>query len=86
MTGDCVVSGLFLPLWEEVLSHSLHCVASSSFSLLKKEPNGPQGVGSVWAQYPSRISERHIMIEENSGRSEKRSSVSSASSDEKQRG
>ena len=47
-----------------------------------------QGVGSVWNQHPSRITEStcldrlHIMIQENSRRSENGSCVSSSSSDE----
>ena len=46
--------------------------------------DGPQGVGSVWAPAlkACALIVLHMMIEENSGRSENGSSVSSSSSDE----
>ena len=109
MTGDRVVSGLVLPLWEEILWPFLDAwdsvrlrTASTQwnvsgrygpcgelfFFLLKKEPLVLSELVRFLPSIPIEAVKAcaliglHMVIEENSGRSDSGSSVSSSSSDE----
>ena len=96
MTGDQVVSGLILPLWEEVfwpfldawdsvrLRTASYAVSHSElfFFLLKKEPMVLRELVRLGRVKACALIGLHMMAEEMSWRSDSGSSVSSSSSGE----